>query len=174
MSLLSDKKRLRQKELGVFQELYEHYYSRMVLFAMSLVYDPDEAGDIVQEVFYYLWDKAETIEIKTSLKNYLFTAVRNAALNRIRHYHIHDAHAGQIREAWYLALEPDPDPDEERLARIQEVVDTFPSQMQKIFLLRTRDEKRYEEIAQELGISLNTVKTQIKRAFQLLRKKLCL
>ena len=173
MSLLSDKKRLSQKELGLFQELYEHYYSRMVLFAMSLVYDLDEAEDIVQEVFYYLWDKAETIEIKTNLKNYLFTALSNAAMNRIRHYHIRDAHAGQIREAWYLALEPEPDPDEERLARIQKVVDVFPPQMQKIFLLRTRDEKKYEEIADELGISLNTVKTQLKRAFRLIREKLC-
>jgi RNA polymerase sigma-70 factor (ECF subfamily) len=173
MSLLSDEKRLRKKELGVFQELYEQYYSRMVLFAMSLVYDQNEAEDIVQEVFYYLWDKAETIEVKTSLKNYLFKAVSNAALNRIRHYHIRDSHAEQIREAWYLALEPDPDSDEERLARIQEVVDKFPYQMQSIFLLRIRDGKKYEEIAHELGISLNTVKTQLKRAFRLIREKLC-
>lgn len=172
MSLLSEKKRLHEKDMGIFQELYESYYSRMVLFAASIVYDNEEAEDIVQDVFQYLWDNAEVIDIKTSLKNYLFTAVRNGALNKIRQYHIRDAHADQIREAWYLALEPEPKPDQERLARIHKVVENFPKQMKKIFLLRTQEEKKYKEIASQLNISTNTVKTQLKRAFKLLREKL--
>ncbi len=172
MSLLSEKKHLREKDMGIFQQLYENYYSRMVLFAASIVYDREEAEDIVQDVFQYLWDKAEVIEIKTSLKNYLFTAVRNGALNKIRKHNILDVHAEQIREAWYLSLEIEPDTDSERMEQINREVEKFPKQMKKIFLLRTEEEKRYKEIAQELNISLNTVKTQLKRAFKLLREKI--
>jgi len=77
-----------KKDKKIFKNLYEKYYSQAVLFATSIVYDKEEAKDIVQEVFFYLWDNADNIRIKTSIKQYIFTAVKNKSLNLIRQYKI--------------------------------------------------------------------------------------
>lgn len=164
-----------QRNRDYFKELYEKYYSRLVTFAASYLFDPDEAEDVVQEVFVYLWDNSGKIDIRGDVRFYLFTAVKNKSLNRIKHLNIIDKHNIRVKEA-YLNAEvlPEDDADEELLGRINSVIDNMPPQMKKVFELHSYSGLKYNEIADELDISINTVKTHITRGFSILRDKLLL
>ena len=160
------------RDLKVFKKLFNTYYSDLVGFTASIIYDEDEAVDIVQEIFYHLWDHAEEINITTSLKHYLFTAARNKALNLIKHYRIRDKHENGIREAFLMAGEADSGLNEERLDMLMKAVEDLPPQMKKVITLKVSSGKQYSEIAEDLGLSINTVKTHMKRAMDILRKNL--
>jgi len=163
-----------KKDKKIFKNLYEKYYSQAVLFATSIVYDKEEAKDIVQEVFFYLWDNADNIRIKTSIKQYIFTAVKNKSLNLIRQYKIRDNNEDQIREAYFMAGEMYPETDHDKVVKLRLGINELPKQMKKVLQLKVYEGKTYNEIAEELGISINTVKTHLKRAFDILRKQLIL
>jgi RNA polymerase sigma-70 factor (family 1) len=159
------------KDEEVFRDLYMQYYAVLVNFASAILYDNEEAKDSVQEVFYYLWDHAGTIKINTSIKHYLFTAVRNNALNKIKHLRIRDARQEQIREAFLFAGDLDPEFSEELINDLFKTIEEMPPQMKKIILMRVMNNCSYTKISTDLGISVNTVKTHLKRAFALLRTK---
>jgi RNA polymerase sigma-70 factor (family 1) len=159
-----------QKELNYFHNLYLEYYAQLVKFSEAIVFDKEEAKDIVQEVFFYLWDNADNVRITSSISGYLFTSVRNKSLNHIKSCQVIDRHNERVREAYLFACHLEPDDTEEVMGKIRETIDKFPSQMKKVILLRTEKEMKYEEIANELDVSINTVKSHLKRGFRLLRK----
>lgn len=164
-----------QRNKEYFNELYKQYYSRLVSFAVTFLYDSDEAEDVVQEVFFYLWDNSGKIDITGDIRSYLFTSVKNKSLNRIKHLNIIDAHSDRVREAFLNAeVIPDNDADEELFGRINSIIDNMPAQMKKVFELHSYSGLKYQEIAAELDISINTVKTHITRGFSILRDKLLL
>ncbi len=161
-----------QKELNYFNGLYTEYYSQLVRFAEAIVFDREEARDIVQEVFFNLWDNAGKIRITTSIQGYLFTAVKNKALNHVKSCRVVDRHNDRVREAFLFACHLEPDDHDEQMGRVWETINKFPSQMKKVIILRATREMKYDEIARELGLSINTVKTHLKKGFSLLRKTL--
>jgi RNA polymerase sigma-70 factor (family 1) len=158
------------RELDYFKSLYENYYSKLVRFAEAIVFDTEEAKDIVQEVFFNLWDRSGNFQISTNISGYLFTAVKNKALNHIKSNKIHDKHQDLIREAWIFSEHLEADNNDELISQLFKVIDNFPAQMKKAILLRTTRDLKYEEIAREMNLSLNTVKTHLKNAFRLLRQ----
>ncbi len=158
--------------LSFFKNLYDSYYLELVGFAEAILFDRDEAEDVVQEVFCYLWDNRRSVYISSNLKSYLFTSVKNRSLNRIKRVKLLDQHSDRIKEAYLFSLNIDPSTDEKRLQRIYKLSESFPEKMGRVFFLRIREGKRYEEIADEMGISINSVKTHLKRAFNILRKSL--
>ena len=158
------------RELDYFRSLYETYYSKLVRFAEAIVFDSEEAKDIVQEVFFNLWDKSGKFQISTSISGYLFTTTKNKALNHIKSNKIHDKHHEMIKEAWIYSEHLEPENDDELISKLFMAIDNFPAQMKKAILLRTTRDMKYEEIAKEMNLSLNTVKTHLKNAFRLLRQ----
>lgn len=156
--------------ISFFKDLYESYYLELVDFAEAILFDRDEGEDVVQEVFCYLYDNRRNIYIGSNLRSYLFTSVKNRSLNRIKRVKLFDQNSDRIKEAYLFLLNIDPSIDEKRLQRIYELSESFPEKMRKAFLLRIREGKRYEEVANEMGISVNSVKTHLKRAFNILRK----
>ena len=160
------------KEISCFNSLYEEYFAQLVKFAEAIVFDSEEAKDIVQEVFFHLWDNADKIKITTSISGYLFTSVKNKALNHIKSVRITDVHNERIKEAYLYACYLEPESDDELLTRVYSEIENFPAQMKKVLLLRTEKNMKYDEIAKLLNLSKNTVKTHLKNAFRLLREKL--
>lgn len=96
-------KTLYKRDYNAFHYLYESYFSKMVLFAESYVYDEEEAKDLVQDLFFYIWDHADSLLIKTSLKAYLFTSLRNRCLNALRDRKIVDSCNDKLLEAQLFA-----------------------------------------------------------------------
>ena len=155
-----------------FERLFNYLYPDLLSFARAIVFNLDEAEDIVQDVFCYIWDRRKSIVIHTNIETYLFKSVRNACLNRLSHIKITDEHADRVREAWFFSNNIDPYENEDILKIIDEISEQFPERMKRVFQLRKEFGLSYEEIAQEMGISINSVKTHLKRAFKQIRESL--
>ena len=151
-----------------FETAYKQYYSSLVGFAFQYVEDSSTSEDLVQEMFSKLWKKPEEFDIRTNVKSYLFGAVRNACLNHLRHEKVIRAHAeASTREVSDQVdfLEMD-----ELQDLIQKVLDQLPEKRREIFELSRYEGMKYQEIADELGISVKTVETQMSRTLKALRE----
>jgi len=163
---------IKQKNRKVFEALFYEYYPGLIRFAENYVFDVAVCEDIVQNLFLYFWEHAHETEIRLSLKAYFYQAVRNRCLNFLRDLKVEDKHKILYIEARFDTEDPDfyRDPDLNR--ELEKAIDDLPEQMRELFLLKYRDGKRISEIAELRGISENTVKTQLLRAKEKLRKKL--
>lgn len=161
---------LRNQNKSVYNNVFNHFYRGMVLYANNFLYDKDASEDVVQEVFISLWENSGDIEIKSSLKAYLYAMVRNKCLNYLKSLKITDD-INLIDLNSILVLEEDFEmisEEEKRILYMQilKIIETFPESMQEIFKLKFVENYKYIEIAEKLDISVNTVKTQLKRAKQ--------
>ena len=161
-------KELQNQNKSVYKNVFNHFYKGLVLYANNFLFDQQASEDVVQEVFISLWENAKNIEIKSSLKAYLYAMVRNKCLNYLKSVKITDE-LNVIDLNSMLVLEEDLDliSEEEKTIlynHILKIIETFPESMQQVFKLKFIENYKYEEIADELGISVNTVKTQLKRA----------
>ncbi len=147
-----------------FRGIFDKYFSGLVRFANRYVLNRQIAEDIVQGVFVELWEKRTNIFlIDNSLKVYLFTAVKNRCLNEIRNQHIKDAN--NMRYA--LAIVISHHKNENLISHHDEITNAIkrlPHAVQLTINLRYFQEKSIEEISSMLGVSKNTVKTNLKRA----------
>ena len=166
-------------EEKAIKHIYDLYYDNMCLYAFTFLRDHDSSKDIVEEIFIQLWLKAKTVNIKTSLKNYLFRSVRNNCLKHIRDKERHEHAVGD-----YIFHDPEilnPVSKEYPISnlilreieeKIKKVLESLPAQCKKIFELSRFENLTYHQISKQLNISVSTVKTQMSRAFQKFREEL--
>lgn len=164
---------LRRGDEATFEAVFRQWYEPLCGYVSRLTDgDFDEAEDLVQQVFVKLWERREQLDIAWSLKGYLYKTVHNTALNRLRTAKTHskylDFNAAQLEK------EHTP-PDfaaSELTERIQKALGKLPPQCRHIFELSRFEELKYREIADQLGISIKTVETQMGKALRLLRFQL--
>lgn len=154
--------------------LFKEYYDRLVYFSLQLIKDKDQAEDIVQDAFIKYWNQRESVmPDKTAIKNFLYSAVRNASLNIIRHNKVVEAYIGHLGNT-----EPEEPPvieaiiAAEAVAEINAALHSLPESHRTISIMGYFDGKKNQEIADELDMSVNTVKKQKQRALELMRVKL--
>ena len=156
------------------QQLFEQYYVPLVEFSWRIVQCNEAASDIVQDIFVKLLDKPYTIgSHEGSKKRYLYTTVKNASLNYLR--------KGRTSQK-YLQQTAFNEQDDSQLldsliyaeivGHLEKAIDTLPEGCQQICKLAYLEEKSNNEIAAHFAVSVNTVKTQKRRALLLLRKRL--
>lgn len=163
-------KGVQKKKSEAFEELYRLYYSDLTVFAQTYVYQLDIAEDIVQEAFFQLWDTSLSQGITKSLKSYLYTLIRNKCLNHLRHLQVEDKYRKKEVEAVHVSGLYEMIEDEELLSRIKEAVDSLPERCRETFKMSVLQDMKYKEIAEELDLSVNTVKDHMKRAYRFLRE----
>lgn len=157
---------------NAFERLFRRYYRLLCDYGRSILGDRELAEDVVQEVFIYFWNNREVIHIQMSVKAYLYTAVRHGALNVLKKQLIERKHNPQLTEfVEFLQTSEYSDEEQEEINRIRQVMAELPKQCLKVFLMSAVDGKKYQEIADELDISINTVKTHVSKAYRLIRKK---
>ncbi len=155
-----------------FEQMYHDYYSELIRFAKNILFDDSEAKDVVQETFLDLWRQKKDIVIKCSLRTYLFACVKNRALNRIQHLNVIDKHQSQLKEAYLTAYNLEDIDDEEMKQDVHAILNTLPNQMKLVVEYHCLYGWTYKDIAEEMGIGVNTVKTHMSRAFKKLRIEL--
>ncbi|RNL90670.1 sigma-70 family RNA polymerase sigma factor [Sinomicrobium pectinilyticum] len=165
-------KEIQQRE---FREFYDRFHTKLVRYADSYLLDIAASEDVVQEVFVFLWENAGELDVKLSLKSYIYTAVKNRCLNYLKSVDITD-NLGFADFYFTVASHYNPEDvveDEnekpEMLPAILKITETFPPQMQQIFRLWLCEGCKKTEIAEKLNLHANTVYTQLKRA----RQKIC-
>lgn len=157
-----------------FEQLFKKHYSGLCGYAVKYVWDLDQAEEIVQDLFFNLWNKKNNLIIDISLEAYLFRAVRNACLNFLKHQKIRQQHANTVKSKPISESSIEENPVEilELQNRIEEVVDALPPERKKIFQMSRFEGLKYKEIADQLGLSIKTVEAQMGKALKTLREKL--
>ncbi|MBB4036742.1 RNA polymerase sigma-70 factor (ECF subfamily) [Dysgonomonas hofstadii] len=172
MELICAKVELTDKETHEY--LFRAWYEPLCKYAYSILKDQFEAEDAVQKVFLRLWDDRHNTSITTSVKSYLYMAVHNICLNRVKQLKIQQKHnqqfaiEGQIvhNEVYEGIVE------KELNYKIKLAIGQLPPKCRAVFELSRFEMMSYKEIAQQLEISPNTVENQIAKALKLLRENL--
>lgn len=155
-----------------FRAIFNVLYAIMFSFARKYLNDSIEAEDMVQEAFIELWNQKEKFQNPDQLKSFLYITVRNKCLNRIKHLQVRVEYAQSCEGETHDALNFEEEVIKtEFLAQLKMVIDNLPVKRKKIILLSMHGCKN-QEIAEELNISINTVKLQKKIAYQELRRGL--
>ncbi len=165
-------------DLTCFEELYKRYYVYLCLVAEHIIRNHSDAEEIVSDVFIRLWNIKQKIDINTSVKGYLIKAVHNTALNYLERNKANIRLTESISESDHILLAWSSDYPLGQLYRkevidiLEQGVSKLPDCCREIFNLSRNNEMDYNKIAGKLGISKNTVKTQMKIALAHLRKEL--
>jgi RNA polymerase sigma-70 factor (ECF subfamily) len=158
-----------------YRQLFDEYYDDLCRFALMYAKDKDAAEEIVQNFFVQFWIKKENISINLSLKSYLFSSVRNGALNYIRDKKKLTSIDDNIE---YLDSISYHESDENNIdlkdlnTRVFESIENLPQKCREIFKLSRMENLTYKEIAEKLSISQKTVENQIGIALKKLHENL--
>ena len=164
-----------------YQYIYDRHYALLCHVANGYVKDQFLAETIVGDTIFHLWEIRETLEISVSIRSYLLRAVRNRCINYLNS-------EWEKREIAFSSLMPDEITDDkmtisdshplgtllerELEEEIYKAIDKLPNECRRVFDKSRFEGKSYEEISQELGISVNTVKYHIKNALASLQTNL--
>lgn len=154
---------------GEFEQSFRELYRPLCLFALRFTECIDDAEDIVQQAFADVWDKNSNNIVISNLKSYMYQAVRNRSLSLVTQS------SEVVQTTDFLPDMEDTSEEEliynsERNARLWTAIDELPPERKKIFLLSKRDGLKYQEIAEELGLSVKTVENQMGKALKSLRE----
>jgi len=155
-----------------FEKIFKEYYPMAVLFARKQVHDMDIAKDIVQAIFVKMYEKGDQISINTSIKSYVFQAVRNACINHHKHNQIKNKHQKIVIDSSSEGFNDNQLEHKEFEQQLNSIIDQLPDRCKLIFRLNRFEGKKNKEIAEELGISIRTVETQISKALKFLRENI--
>jgi RNA polymerase sigma-70 factor (ECF subfamily) len=169
---------IQKGDIAAFEELYRQYYIFLCMIAEHIVRNPSDAEEIVSDVFIRLWNIREKIDITTSIKGYLIKAVHNTSLNHLERFRLIHKFTDTLSISDYKLLAWDSDYplgqlyEKEILNIFDESINALPDGCREIFILSRNENMKYKDIACKLGISVNTVKTQMKIALARLRENL--
>ncbi|WP_299702721.1 RNA polymerase sigma factor [uncultured Pontibacter sp.] len=161
--------RLKGGDEKAYNELFHQLYGRLCSFAGRYVKDQEVAEEIVEEAMVVLWEKRDKFETLGALKSYLYTTVRNASLDFLKKSGRHVS-MDLLEGLESLATADNFIIEEEVHGILYDAIASLPEKCRRVFELSCIEELKYSEIADDMGISLNTVKSQRARALQLLRE----
>lgn len=166
-------KALKEGSVEAFDLCFRRFYAPLIAFARSKTSNIEIAEEIVQNVFAELWERRETISLKTEIKQYLFSVVKNDCYDYARHLKVEKkyldyltAHQDESFEFFDTLI------DEDFQKLMNEVYALLPEQCRNIFYMSRLEEMSYKDISQKLGISIKTVENQIGKALKLVRQRL--
>jgi len=166
--------KLKNDQQSAFTLIFTKYNHELVKFSYSFTRDQAVAEDIVQEVFFKLWENRKSLEIQHSLRSFLLKSVQNRSLDSLRHAGINDKYVAFVTDHPLLSQN-----DTENYIFYTELEMNFslalsrlPEQYAQIYRMSRIEHKKYQEIADSFGISVRTVEVFIARALSMLRKEL--
>ncbi|MFW5657350.1 MAG: RNA polymerase sigma-70 factor [Bacteroidota bacterium] len=172
--------KIHKGDKEAFRELYDLYYTSLCRHAYSFVDDRAVAEDIVQDVFFNLWEKRKSLNIENSLVAYLYRTVYYQSMKYLRRKILEQDHLQEaklkLREAEILYKRnefPFSQLDQKVLKEeIKTALDNLPEKTRKVFILSRKHELKNKEIAEHLEINLKTVEYHVSKALLYLREKL--
>jgi RNA polymerase sigma-70 factor (ECF subfamily) len=170
---------VRTGDAEAFEAMFRAYKNDLVAFAARLLGSREPAQEVVQEIFLRIWQQRELWEFAGALNSYLFRAARNGAISRLRHERIETRFRERVAHGSSLPVYGSrPDPTDARVraadltAAIERAVSELPERCREVFCLSRYHHLSNAEVADVLGISVNTVEVQMTRALSFLRKRL--
>jgi RNA polymerase sigma-70 factor, ECF subfamily len=167
-------KKMRDGDEDAIVCIFNHYYKVLVLYAQNIVGTLDIAEEIVQGIFTKLWIDRKYICIETSVRAYLIRAVRNKCLDYFKHEKIKTKYLNKFQQEMLNVTKEDENIliTNDLSEHIFKSIEELPEKCREIFKMNRFENKKYNQIAEELGISPKTVEAQITKALKRLREQL--
>jgi RNA polymerase sigma-70 factor (family 1) len=165
---------MKDDHRGAFNEIYERYWLRLYMAAVKRVKSKDDAKDLVQDLFFSIWMKRESLIINTSLSSYLYTAIKYKVINYIESNIVKGNYLESLNKA---LIDYDNQTNETISARdLQQFLDSrindLSPKVKQVFELSRKENLSISEIALKLNVSDQTVKNQLSKALKILRIEL--
>jgi RNA polymerase sigma-70 factor (ECF subfamily) len=154
-----------------FDDVFKRYFNDLTRFTRGYVRDREAAKDIVHDAFLSLWNNRARLDASIPLKAYLITLTRNLSFNYLKPRRVLDVRQGEIIASWEEANE-ELEQHERRLVRLEEKLKELPGKQREIIVKCFLDGMTYKQVAEEMSISVNTVKTHLSRGLNFLRGEL--
>lgn len=151
-----------------FRKLFDGFYIPLCVFAQKYVEDPEQSADIVQDCFVKLWQIRTDFFFLHQVKSFLYTAVRNKALNVLEHFHVVSDYAQREIKKGNDSFFYDHVVEEETYRILVGGIEQLPKQMKNIMLLALEGMSN-GQIADEMNVSVETVRSLKKIAYRKLR-----
>lgn len=164
--------------MSAFETIFRNYYRQLFYYALKFVENDDDAHNLVQDVFTQVYEKELYKKPESDLRPYLYSSVRNSALNFIKHRKVVSMHAVEAREMLkemereMLASGEKSLIEKETYEKIHQAIDELPDVQKEVVLLSRFEGLRNKEIAEKLDVPVRTVETRLFRALATLRQKL--
>lgn len=162
---------IRNSNQGVFEQVFNYYYSGLVVYADQIIKNTSVSEDIVQSVFLKLWETRATLEIR-SFRSYFIQCVKNKCIDYIRTQQVKQRFDNQAVESGQIVFEDDLWTKNELNELVENAIGELPPRCREIFWMSRYENLKISEIADKLDISKRTVETQISKALKILRVKL--
>lgn len=156
-----------------FKKLFDFYWQKIYRLALQKLPREEDASDITQDVFYVIWKNRGSWHVKTNIEGYLFSMLRHK---------IYDFYAQRDKlpifiplddqeEYWDYSFQEDKEDFSQENRMVRKEIDAMPEKMREVFLLSRFENLSAQQIASQLGISVQTVRNQISTALKRLRNR---
>lgn len=171
MNELEAVRALQRDDKAAFGYLFRCYYDRLVAYITTYTHNKVQSEDIVQQAFINLWEDRHKLDPHRSPRYYLYTIARNRYIDSVKKDRKHNR---LLDELWEKALRERIAEDEEqlekRIERMKSVIESLPPKCREIIRLNKMEGIKYRDIAVQLDISVKTVESQMRIAFQKIRE----
>lgn len=165
---------LKSGDKEAFAEIYQRYWTILFLHSRKILRNDEEAEDVVQELFSNLWLKRESITINISLSVYLYHSARYKVLNIIERRRVVNDYLLSLQNFMKEGelITEELYREKELALLIEKEIQSLPPKMREVFELSRKQHLSYSQIAEQLGITEHTVKSQVSNALRILKLKL--
>lgn len=162
---------VKKRDKEAFHTLYYKYHAYLYAIALRYLKDEDMAADTVQHVFIKLWETTKALNIDINVKNYLYTMTKNHILNQIRDnketVSLNYINAQQeIKDKSDIVKLVE---DQQTIDVLHKGINSLPPQKRRVCQLKLEEGITNQKIADEMGISIHTVKTHYRESLKMLR-----
>lgn len=166
--------RIKRGDEKAFELIYKEYFSRLCLLSKKIVGDTVIAEDLVQQLFFTLWNNRSKISIDTTGGGYLARSTYNLSLQHIRRNNIHSKHHANIYDDSlssdsFYDQQIENASDDETISKLRKALQQLPEQCRNILMMSRYENKRNAEIAKEMNLSIRTVENQLYIGIKKLR-----
>lgn len=167
--------RLRNGDMLAFDRVYELYSHKLFSFVFKILKNEAEADDIVQEVFVKIWESRHKLDDYKLLNSYIFTIAYNNSIDLIRKRISNTKYMEHLKNSAVINFTPTIISQiefNELNIKAEKLVANLPERQKQVYLLHREEGLTYHEIAEQLGISKNTVENHMVKALKYLRQNM--
>lgn len=167
---------IREGDEAAYASLFGAYAGLLSSYAYTFVGSRAIAQEVAQDALWKVWERRATLDIRDSVRSYLYSITRNESIDRLRREQLHErwveraAGEQQVEDSTrHVSPVEEESAASELHAAIEAAIGALPDRAREILLLRWRHQMTYAEIASALGIAHKTVEVHVNRAFRTLR-----
>ncbi|MDR0765611.1 MAG: sigma-70 family RNA polymerase sigma factor [Odoribacteraceae bacterium] len=153
-----------------FKQVFDKHYETLCVYAARFTRDMDDAEDVVQDTFVKWWEIIGN-KPSASTRAYLYQMVKNACIDRARARRNDTVNINVLIDDEESLFQPEAENDS-RVDILLEAIDALPEKAHRVFVAICVNKRKYKEVASEMNVSVNTIKTQFSRSLKFLRERL--